>query len=68
MGKNTFHWWKIPQKFRKRLMRASLLLTLLLSFIIQAGASAQKISIRIDSGTLNNAFQRIIGQSDMQLK
>ncbi len=48
-------------------MRASLLLTLLLSFIIQAGASAQKISIRIDSGTLDNAFQRIIGQSDVQL-
>ena len=48
-------------------MRFSLLCTLLLVFIIQAGAMAQKITVRIDSGTLDNAFRQIIKQSDVQL-
>ena len=48
-------------------MRFSLLCTLLLVFIIQAGAMAQKITVRIDSGTLDEAFRQIIKQSDVQL-
>lgn len=48
-------------------MRFSLLCTLLLVFIVQAGAMAQKITVRIDSGTLDNAFRQIIKQSDVQL-
>ena len=67
MKKNHIPLWKIPQKFRKRIMRYSLLLTLLLSFIIQAGASAQKISVRVEAGSLDEAFQQIIGQSKVQL-
>ena len=67
MEKNHIPLWKIPQKFRKRIMRYSLLLTFLLSFIIQAGASAQKISVRVEAGSLDEAFQQIIGKSKVQL-
>lgn len=67
MKKNHILLWKFPQKFRKEIMRFSLLLTLLFSLIIQAGAVAQKISIRIESGSLDEAFQQIINQSDVQL-
>ena len=60
MEKVSCEQWRLPQKIRKKLMRFSLLCTLLLVFIIQAGAMAQKITVRIDSGTLDNAFRQII--------
>ena len=67
MEKHLCNRWRFPQKIRKKLMRFSLLCTLLLVFIAQAGAMAQKITVRIDSGTLDNAFRQIIKQSDVQL-
>ena len=48
-------------------MRFSLLGTLLLLFVLPAGAMAQRITVRIDAGTLDKAFQQIIKQSDVQL-
>ncbi len=67
MEKKLHSKWIPPQKFRKRCLRFSLLLTLLLSLIVQAGAMAQKISVRIEAGTLDQAFQQIIAQSEVQL-
>ena len=40
-------------------MRFSLLGTLLLLFVLPAGAMAQRITVRIDAGTLDKAFQQI---------
>ena len=39
----------------------------MLLFVLPAGAMAQRITVRIDAGTLDKAFQQIIKQSDVQL-
>ena len=67
MENHLFKPWRFPQKIRKKVMRFSLLGTLLLLFVLPAGAMAQRITVRIDAGTLDKAFQQIIKQSDVQL-
>ena len=67
MKKSSYLVWKVPQKIEKKLMRLSLLITLLLSCEIHTEAMAQRISIRIEPGSLDQAFQQIIKQSDAQL-
>ena len=48
MKKSSYLVWKVPQKIEKKLMRLSLLITLLLSCVIHTEAMAQRISIRIE--------------------
>ena len=67
MKKSSYLVWKVPQKIEKKLMRLSLLITLLLSCVMHTEAMAQRISIRIEPGSLDQAFQQIIKQSDAQL-
>lgn len=59
------HW--LPQKIKKGLMKCTLLCTLLLLFVFSAGAIAQKATLRIQAGSLDDVFQEIIRQSDIEL-
>ena len=67
MKKNLHLTWKPPQKLKKTIMRLSLLFTSLLLFALPAEARAQQMTIHIEQGTLDHAFQQIMEKSDVQL-
>lgn len=63
MKKNSHLTWKVPQKFRKTFAR----LLFLFALLVPSGVIAQEISIRIEKGTLDHAFQQIMRESRVQL-
>ena len=67
MKKSSYLVWKVPQKIEKKLMRLSLLITLVRSCVMNTEALSQLIIIRIEPVSLDQAFQQIIKQSDAQL-
>ena len=60
MEKNSHLRWKIPQK-------VFTLLALYLICFMPAALAAQQITVRIESGTLDQAFQQIMKVSDVEI-
>lgn len=63
MKKKSHLMWKIPQKFRKTVIHFMFLFVL----FIPLGLMAQEITVRIEKGTLDQAFQQIMKASKVQL-
>ncbi|MBS7199073.1 MAG: SusC/RagA family TonB-linked outer membrane protein [Bacteroidales bacterium] len=63
MKKKSHLVWKLPQKFRKTITRVILLLVCL----VPLESMAQGLTIQIEKGTLDKAFQQIMKHSDIQL-
>ena len=63
MKKKSHLTWKIPQKFRKTITRFMFLFVLL----VPSGVIAQDVTIRIEAGTMDDAFQQIMKVSKVQL-
>ena len=63
MKKKLHHVWKFPQKWRKMFVRVVFLFVIL----IPSGVMAQGLTIRIEKGSLDKAFQLIMKSSNIQL-
>ena len=67
MKKKSHHAWKLPQKLEKTFARFSWVMLLSFILLVPCGVSAQKVSVKIEPGTLDQAFRQIMKASKVQL-
>lgn len=67
MRKKLDSLWEFPQKLRKVMSRLTIMLTLLTMCTVTAAASAQNVSINVKRGSLNQVFQQLTEQTEVQI-